>query len=144
MSVYRPKAAPNPTQPTFFVETDGGWHQPEPSDLGPTKRMRWFERRGGLYAWNIGSTVQNVSLSFDVWSFHQPRHFTVRYDGTDVGDWTIGDLKHLDISLTMTPGKHQIELRSPTDPPTRPIDLGLGKDDRPLSIGVSNVQLKGR
>ena len=141
MEVYRPKAPLEPDSPKFFIQTVGGWDDPEPSDLAPTHRMRWFERRGGMYAWNISNSSQDVSLKFDVWGFNEARHLTVRVDGNDVGQWVVKDLQHLDIPLTLSPGQHQIELRAPVEEPTSPALIGLGNDQRLLSFGVSNMQL---
>jgi hypothetical protein len=71
----------------------------------------------------------------------QPRHLVVSVDGQTAGDWLVAEPKRYELSLTLTPGQHQIEYRT-LDAPERPSRTVGGTDARLISIGVTGVELR--
>lgn len=138
-AVYRTLAASASPASPFAARIGPGWYAPEPL-VGTPERMRWLERSGTIYAWNLGPAPEAATIRFTAWSFRQPQRLEVRLDGHVVDTRTIVDLQTVTLPVILTPGRHQLELRA-LDPPVRPVDLGLGNDPRPLSIGVARVTI---
>lgn len=138
MVVYRPRP---PGDATFFVGVTGtGWYERETLDDGQT-RMRWFGAAGDLTAWNLTPVPQAGELSFEAWSYAQPRRLEVLLDGQAVGQWLVSARQPYRLPLTLTPGEHTIRLRS-LDPPLVPAQVSGGTDTRSIAIGVANVDLQ--
>ena len=138
-AVYRTLAVPASPDSPLAARIGPGWYEPEPL-VGTPDRMRWLDRSGTIHAWNLGTAPEAATIRFTAWSFRQPQRLEIRLDGQLVDTRTIVDLQTVTLPVTLTPGRHQLELRA-FDPPTRPVDLGLGRDPRPLSIGVACVTI---
>ena len=139
VAVYRTLALPASSGPPLAARIGPGWYEPEPL-IGAPDRVRWLDRAGTIYAWNLGTVPEAATIRFTAWSFQQPQRLEIRLDGQLVDTRTIVDLQTVALPVTLTPGRHQLELRA-LDPPLRPVDLGLGNDPRPLSIGVARVTI---
>jgi hypothetical protein len=137
LAVYRSRTLTGDPAPALAVRPAEGWYEPEPL-AGSAGRMRWFRQAAALNVWNFTTTPQTTALRFDAWSFHGARRLAVSLDGHNLGQWQVDGVQRFDLPLTLPPGLHRIELRS-LDPPTRPVDAGVGGDPRPLAIGVANV-----
>ncbi|NWJ47345.1 MAG: hypothetical protein HXX08_15915 [Chloroflexi bacterium] len=143
MAVYRPTQVQDMSKPLFVFDLKGGWHEAENApDLQPSGKVRWFDKRGGSYVWNLSDRTQSANLEFEIWSFNRPRTLTIRVDNVDIGSWQINEKKKLSIPLTLSAGRHQLEFRSPLEDSQSPADLGLGNDKRKLSMAVTNLTLK--
>lgn len=135
--VYRPLP---PGKPTHFIEPDRGWYDVEGAPDG--RQTRWFQSAASLNAWHFGPEPQAYALRFESWSFAGPRRLEIRVDGQSLGQWRVENIQRFDLPLTLTPGRHQIELRA-LDPPVSPIAAGVaGGDGRPLAFNIWNVELR--
>ncbi len=139
-AIYRPLPPLVATTAPLAVRVGPGWYEPEPL-AGTADQLRWLERSGTLYAWNLGTTPTAATLRFDAWSFTRARTLEVWLDGRPAGRWTITERQTIAVPLTLGPGRHAIELRT-ADPPTRPVDVGLGRDPRALAFGVARVTIE--
>lgn len=139
-AIYRPlPPAPAAASP-LAVRVGPGWYEPEPL-AGSPDPMRWLERSGTLYAWNLGAVPIAATLRFDAWSFNRARTLEVRVDGRVAGTWTLSERRTIALPVTLGPGRHEIVVRA-IEPPTRPVDVGLGRDPRALAFGVARVSIE--
>ena len=136
MTVYRPKA---PGAPRFYLRPTEGWHRPE--DLADGRRMRWMPGSGAFDTWSLADAPQDGTLSFEAWSFHQPRRLVALVNGQQVGEWLVSAPQRYEVPLTLMPGQHSIELRA-LDPPERPAQTVGGEDTRLIAVGVTGVELR--
>ena len=136
MAVYRPRAVGTPG---FYLRPDAGWYQPE--SLADRRRMRWLPRSATVAAWSMADGTQGGTLRFEAWSFDQPRRLVVSVDGQPAGQWLVAEPKVYTVPLTLVPGAHRIEFRTP-DEPERPSRTVGGGDDRLISIGVTDLTLR--
>ena len=116
-----------------------GWYQPE--SLADKRRMRWLPRSATVDAWSMAEGAQGGTLRFEAWSFNQPRRLVVSVDGVAVRQWLVAEPKVYTVPLTLAPGEHRIEFRTP-DEPERPSRTVGGDDDRLISIGVTDLTLR--
>ncbi len=139
-AVYRPLA---PGGAITYLAAGYGWYEAEPW-LPGRGQMRWFGQHAEVRAWNFNPAVREYTLRFNVWSYTRPRQLDVLLNGTRLGTWQVGDLQELTLPLSLTPGPHRIELRSP-DGPISPASLGDGSvDERELGFGVADMALLER
>jgi hypothetical protein len=117
-----------------------GWYAPEPLG-GAAARMRWLDGTGTVEVWNLGATPLEATLEVDAWSFQRPRRLAISVDGRVVGEWQIGDRQRIALPVALGPGRHRVELRAEGEP-VRPVDVGVGADPRPLTIGVTGVTIR--
>jgi hypothetical protein len=140
MEVYRPRA---PGDPAFYLRVGEGWHARE-TLAGSGAAMRWLGWSATLDAWSFGAGPEGSLagvLTFDAWSFAQPRRLVVSVDGRAVWEGLVAEPRCQAVPLALTPGPHQVELRV-LDRPERPAQLGLGEDTRLISVGVANLDLR--
>ena len=134
--VYRPLP---PGDAAHFIEPGRGWYDVEGTPDG--RRTRWFRSAASLTAWHFGREPQAYALRFESWSFGGPRRLEISVDGRSLGQWRVEDTQRFDLPLTLTPGRHQIELRA-LDPPGSPAPGNAGGDERPLAFNIWNVELR--
>jgi len=136
MAVYRPQEVGTPG---FYLRPATGWYQPEA--LADRRRMRWLPRSATVDAWSMAAGAQGGTLRFEAWSFNRPRRLVISVDGRAMGEWLVAEPKIYTLPLTLTPGEHRIEFRTP-DEPERPARTIGGNDDRLISIGVTDLTLR--
>lgn len=136
MVVYRPKEV---GVPGFYLRPEAGWYQPE--SLADRRRMRWLPRSATLDAWSMADDVQGGTLRFEAWSFNRPRRLVLSVDGHDAGEWLVAEPKVYALPVSLAPGEHRIEFRTP-DEPERPARVVGGTDDRLIAIGVTDLTLR--
>ena len=139
-AIYRPLSPAAPAASSLAVRIGPGWYEPEPL-AGSPDQMRWLERSGTVYAWNLGAVSVLATIRFDAWSFDRARTLEVRVDGRSAGTWTLSERRTIALPVTLGPGRHEIVVRA-VEPPIRPIDVGLGRDPRPLAVGVARVSIE--
>jgi hypothetical protein len=126
--------------PSEYLELRDGWSG---SEFTPDRQLwtRWFATAGTFMAWNLSDESHRYSIGFDAWSYAQPRRLQVVVDHEVVGQWDVQDLRHFDIPITLTRGRHLIELVS-LDPPVSPAAVNQASNDtRPLAFNISNLEL---
>ncbi|MCL5256405.1 MAG: hypothetical protein M1319_01235 [Chloroflexi bacterium] len=123
---------------TLFVQVGNGWYDKESTDQGQT---RWMADHATLVA--VSSTSESVQLHFQAWSLQRKRTLDVYAGDRLVANFVVqpGSIGEFSTGHFEIP-KGETELRLVCEePPESPANLGLGNDQRLLSISVSNVSI---
>jgi hypothetical protein len=139
VTLYHVQSAPAPA-PGPVLQLGGGWGGIEDSGGAP---FRWMQGADAAVCVQ-GAAGQQVRLALRATSFAQPRTLELGLDGRTVLTGTIpaggGFLDLTTPPLPLTTDSARLTLHVPEGSAT-PASLGQGTDQRPLSLGFTQVRL---
>lgn len=124
-------------RPPVYVDTLTGWSDRERHPDAPGHSWRWMGAEATWTIVNTGRDVIRAQLTAELWAFHHAREIVVSLDSNEVEALQIATTRrgHVMRPLVLSPGTHTLTFRAST-PPDRPAGLGLGDDQRALSLAI--------